>query len=82
MEMRWPFAAGQPFAVFPDQRIITLRKLRGEIVALGEPGRTHDFFVRGVLFTQTNVFHHACVEQRNVLKNDGEVMQQGFGIDG
>ena len=73
-------AAGELAAVFADDSSVSLGQLQRELIAVGQPCGRQDLVVRGVLFADADVLQDAVVEQRHVLKHDGERAEQRFGI--
>ena len=75
------FATGKLASVFTNDRIISLRQFHREFVAVGQPGRRQHFIIRGVFFSDPDVFQNAVVEQRDILEHDGIDVEQGLRIN-
>ena len=75
------FAAGERVAVFANDGVVALREFLHEFVAVGKFCGSQDFFVSGVAFADADVVADGCVEQHDILEDDGEVLEERFGID-
>ena len=64
------FAAGKLSAVLPDHRLVPVRELQNELVAVRQARRFFDFFVACVGTSDTDVFQDGIVKKRDVLEND------------
>lgn len=72
-----PFAAGKQNAAFADDAVVSLGKFHNRIVNAGETGSIADLSGCGFGVGDTQVFSYGTVEQRCVLRNDGDVLMQG-----
>ena len=70
------FAAGKGGAVFSDDRLIAIRQLLNEFVAVGGLGGGDHHRVCRVLAAHPDVLHHGVVKQHNILEYHGEVLHQ------
>ena len=75
------FAAGERVAVFTNDGVVALRELLDEVITVCKLCGSQDFFVGGVALTDANVVADGRVEQHNILEDDGEVLEERFGID-
>ena len=75
------FAAGECIAVFTDDCVVTLRELLDKVVAVCKFCGSQNFFVGGIAFTDADVVTDGCVEEHDILEDDGEILEERFGVD-
>ena len=63
--------AGQFRTVLADHGLPAVRQFFRELITMRQLCGCQHFFVCGILFTDTDIFHDRSVEQRHVLKYDG-----------
>ena len=74
------FAAGEPLAVLADDGIHTVGHSFDKLIAAGYFGGTGDLFVGSSFLADADIIFYAGVEEHHVLKYDGIVFQQCFGV--
>ena len=76
-----PLATRKGFAVFADDGIVALRHSANEVVALRQSGGVAHFLVGSVALADSDIVGNRGIEQQYVLKDDGIVFQQRFGVN-